>query len=103
MNVRAGDTSMPSIGDYFSATKLRADRWSALREAAESLLRHNYNQKMAKKLLHTTQELVHSLAPIEDYWAFPGQQTVEEGVHGRRVYRIAPRPRNSTPIRAAIR
>ena len=32
MNIATPEPKLPSIGDYFSATQLRADRWSALRE-----------------------------------------------------------------------
>ena len=40
MNIAAPEPKLPSIGDYFSATQLRADRWSTLRETAEALTRH---------------------------------------------------------------
>ena len=56
-----------TISDYYSASQLRADRWSALRETAESLDRQggDENRDQARRLLQ-------ALAPIEMYFAFPG-------------------------------
>ncbi|CUK18895.1 Lysine decarboxylase, inducible [Ruegeria denitrificans] len=56
-----------TISDYYSASQLRADRWSALRETAESLYRDGGDKYRARAL-----ELLHALAPIEMYFAFPG-------------------------------
>lgn len=72
MNVQAKDEPLHSIRDYYSATQLRSDRWSALREAAEGLHRHGSEGRKGKKLRATAEELFHALAPIEAYWAFPG-------------------------------
>ncbi|MBY6066683.1 ornithine decarboxylase [Leisingera aquaemixtae] len=73
---------MPSIRDYYSATQLRADRWSALREAAEGLARHRKEGRKSEKLLKTAEHLFEVLAPIEQYWAFPGIHAFE---HLRRL------------------
>ncbi len=56
-----------TISDYYSASQLRADRWSALRETAESLDQggHDKDRDRARQLLQ-------ALAPIEMYFAFPG-------------------------------
>ncbi len=72
MNLQSADHTLPSIRDYYSATQLRADRWSALREAVEGLHRHGAEGRKGKKLLSTCQSLFDALAPIEAYWAFPG-------------------------------
>ncbi len=82
MNVHASDSKIPSIGDYYSATQLRADRWSALRETAESLHVHGIEGRQGKKLLATAETLFEALAPIELYWAFPGARSFE---HLRRL------------------
>ncbi len=78
MNVQSTQVTLPSISDYFSATQLRADRWSALRETAESLRLHGIEGRRGKRLLATAQELFDALAPIEVYWAFPGAQAFED-------------------------
>jgi arginine decarboxylase len=75
--VQAGDRQLPSIGDYYSATQLRADRWSALREVAESLALHGIEGRKGEKLLNDAENLFAALAPIETYWAFPGGAAFE--------------------------
>ena len=77
MNVRATEGNLPSIRDYYSATQLRADRWSALREAAEGLNRHGTDGRQGKKLLAKAEALFDALSPIESYWAFPGAHAFE--------------------------
>jgi arginine decarboxylase len=77
MNVQSGDRKLSSIRDYYSATQLRADRWSALREAAEGLHLHGGEARQSKKLLATADALFDALAPIESYWAFPGRAAFE--------------------------
>jgi arginine decarboxylase len=78
----AGDRKLASIGDYYSATQLRADRWSALREVAEGLARHGADSRKGKKLLSDAEELFEALSPIEAYWAFPGGASFD---HMRRM------------------
>ncbi|WP_417523631.1 aminotransferase class I/II-fold pyridoxal phosphate-dependent enzyme [Marinovum sp.] len=82
MNVPASDKDLPSIGDYYSATQLRADRWSALRECVESLRLSGMEGRSAQRLIKTAESLFQSLAPIESYWAFPGHAAFE---HLRRL------------------
>ncbi|TMV04283.1 aminotransferase class I/II-fold pyridoxal phosphate-dependent enzyme [Ruegeria sediminis] len=82
MNLHSQKGKLPSIRDYYSATQLRADRWSALREAAEGLSRHGTEGRQGKKLLATAEHLFDVLAPIECYWAFPGIHAFE---HLRRL------------------
>ncbi|MHA3977101.1 aminotransferase class I/II-fold pyridoxal phosphate-dependent enzyme [Halovulum sp. GXIMD14794] len=77
MNVRSTEGNLPSIRDYYSATQLRADRWSALREAAEGLHRHGSQGRQGKKLLASAESLFEALSPIESYWAFPGAHAFE--------------------------
>ncbi len=77
MEPKKKDEKLPSIGDYYSATQLRADRWSALREAAEGLHRHGGEGRQGKKLRQTAEALFEALEPIESYWAFPGARSFE--------------------------
>ncbi|OBY28504.1 ornithine decarboxylase [Leisingera sp. JC1] len=73
---------MPSIRDYYSATQLRADRWSSLRESAEGLARQRQEGRQSEKLMAAAEHLFDVLAPIERYWAFPGIHAFE---HLRRL------------------
>ena len=82
MNLHAGQTGVASIGDYFSATQLRADRWSAVREAVESLSSETCKGRARDRELKRAHELFDALAPIEEYWAFPGRLAFE---HLRRL------------------
>ncbi|MFK7858044.1 MAG: aminotransferase class I/II-fold pyridoxal phosphate-dependent enzyme [Granulosicoccus sp.] len=66
-----------SISDYYSATQLRADRWSALRESVEMLdLAATGDAPVSEHkraaALTNAEDLLEALAPIEFYWAFPG-------------------------------
>ena len=72
MNAPATSVKVPSVADYYSATQLRADRWSSLRETAEALGRVSHGSKQATALLSTAGALFDALEPIEKYWAFPG-------------------------------
>ncbi|MFZ5962231.1 aminotransferase class I/II-fold pyridoxal phosphate-dependent enzyme [Thalassococcus sp. BH17M4-6] len=72
MNVQAKDSKLSTIGDYYSATQLRADRWSALRETVEALQVGGIEGRQGKKHLAEAEMLFDALAPIECYWAFPG-------------------------------
>lgn len=82
MNLPASEKPLPSIGDYYSATQLRADRWSALRECVESLRLKGPEGRGGQRLVETAEGLFRSLAPIESYWAFPGHANFE---HLRRL------------------
>ena len=78
MNVQNNASNkLPAVSDYYSATQLRADRWSALRETAESMLVHGVEGRQGSKLLKTAEELFDALSPIEVYWAFPGTHAFE--------------------------
>ncbi|WP_261398877.1 aminotransferase class I/II-fold pyridoxal phosphate-dependent enzyme [Leisingera daeponensis] len=82
MNLHSRKKKLPSIRDYYSATQLRADRWSALREAAEGLARQSREGRQSQKLMATAEHLLEVLAPVERYWAFPGIHAFE---HLRRL------------------
>jgi len=73
---------MGSVSDYYSATQLRADRWSALREATTSICREANARKIAKLKTHVA-ELFEALNVIEPYWAFPGMAAFD---HMRRQF-----------------
>ncbi len=82
MNVQQPGKKLPAVSDYYSATQLRADRWSALRETVESMLIHGVEGRQGGRLLQTAEALIDALAPIEVYWAFPGTHAFE---HLRRL------------------
>ncbi|SHL06165.1 arginine decarboxylase [Roseovarius marisflavi] len=73
---------MDSVSDYYSATQLRSDRWSALREATTSICRERDAKKIATLKLRVN-ELFEALAVIEPYWAFPGMAAFD---HMRRQF-----------------
>ncbi len=61
-----------SVSDYYSAAQLRADRWSALREATELLVAKGADGRAGERLVAEAYRLFDALSPIEAYWAFPG-------------------------------
>lgn len=73
---------MDSVSEYYSATQLRADRWSALRAASSSMCRETTARKI-DALKTTIVELFQALSVIEPYWAFPGMAAF---VHMRRQF-----------------
>lgn len=81
-SARAGHKELSSISEYYSATQLRADRWSALREVAEGLALHGAESRKGKALVKDAERLFDALAPIEEYWAFPGSAAFD---HLRRM------------------
>ena len=56
--------------------------WATMREAAEMLLLHSADAAATGKLVRKAEELFDALAPIEEYWAFPGAAGFE---HLRRL------------------
>lgn len=73
---------MDSVSDYYSATQLRSDRWSALREATTSMCRERDAKKIAALKIRVA-DLFEALAVIEPYWAFPGMAAFD---HMRRQF-----------------
>ena len=73
---------MDSVSDYYSATQLRTDRWSALREVTGELARKPEADVTAADR-DKALELFDSLALIEPYWAFPGMAAFD---HLRRQF-----------------
>ncbi|MDU9003295.1 aminotransferase class I/II-fold pyridoxal phosphate-dependent enzyme [Sedimentitalea todarodis] len=73
---------MHSVSDYYSAIQLRADRWSALRDATSALTEENSSKRL-ESLRKKTDDLFNSLSLIEPYWAFPGMAAFE---HMRRQF-----------------
>jgi len=73
---------MDSVSEYYSATQLRSDRWSALREATTSICRDTETKRVAA-LKTRISDLFDSLALIEPYWAFPGMLAFD---HMRRQF-----------------
>lgn len=68
---------MDSVSDYYSATQLRADNWSELRESMNALCRATDPNKAAT-LKTNIAALFTSLSVIEHYWAFPGMETFNQ-------------------------
>jgi arginine decarboxylase len=60
-----------TIDDYYSATQLRSDRWSSLRDVTEALSSAT-SQSDRERLTVKARGLFDALAPIEMYWSFPG-------------------------------
>ncbi|PWJ21131.1 aminotransferase class I/II-fold pyridoxal phosphate-dependent enzyme [Jannaschia seohaensis] len=77
MNLQSSERKLSSIRDYYSATQLRADRWSVLREVAEGLHSAEPESAQLKRLLLRAEELFEQLTPIETYWAFPGRDAFD--------------------------
>ena len=73
---------MDSVSEYYSATQLRSDRWSALREATTSICRDTETKRVAALKMRIS-DLFDSLALIEPYWAFPGMLAFD---HMRRQF-----------------
>ena len=67
---------MEALTEYYSALRLRTDRWSALKSTCERLCRAN-KERAQEKLHKRAEELIDSLHPIERYWAFPGHATFD--------------------------
>ncbi len=77
MNTQTKVSALPSVVDYYSAAQLRADRWSALREASEALWRQGAEGARGKEALALVRNLLDALGPIESYFAFPGAASFE--------------------------
>jgi len=63
--------------DHFSASQLRADRWSSLQEVCQRCARAMQDGKGVQRLSEHAGELIDTLMPIEVFWAFPGSPAIE--------------------------
>src|SRR6187549_3328786 len=69
LNRTAGPERLQPLEDFFSASDARNDRWRALNVAAHEWATNGAGKSAAQKRVVA---LFNELAPIEDYWAFPG-------------------------------
>lgn len=66
-----------SLSDYYSASQLRNDRWTALKSVATQL--SSATRERSKLLqIEKARALLTALEPIEAYWAFPGRRGLEQ-------------------------
>ena len=66
------DTS--STRAYTSWWQARSDAWCRLEEASGQLAAAALAGQAADEMLETTSGLLDALAPVEQYWAFPGPE-----------------------------
>ena len=59
--------------DYYSATELRSDRWSAFKDTAKRLQQFHETGRDVAALKARAESILRSLEPIEAYWAFPSR------------------------------
>ncbi|GIX13874.1 MAG: decarboxylase [Paracoccaceae bacterium] len=90
---------MQSMSEYFSAVQLRADRWSDLRAALETLAREPEGRH-ARSRRDKVARLFAQLEPIERYWAFPGVAAFESM---RRLFEAGHLPEAAATVRRAAR
>ncbi len=67
----AGAIQRAGLGDYYSASQLRVDRWNELKAVANDL-RGALADRPRARAIAQARALLDTLAPIESYWAFPG-------------------------------
>ncbi len=65
------------VDDHYSATQLRADRWSALQDVTHQISDAVHDGRGIQRLRDQAMELVDILEPIEMFWAFPGRFAFE--------------------------
>ena len=63
--------------DYYSATQLRSDRWSAFKDTAKRLQQFHETGRDVGALRKKAEAILVSLEPIEAYWAFPARAGFE--------------------------
>ncbi|MDH5339177.1 MAG: aminotransferase class I/II-fold pyridoxal phosphate-dependent enzyme [Rubrivivax sp.] len=64
-------TPAGSLGDYYSASQLRNDRWNQLKGAANQLATTT-RERTRIQMIEKSRSLLTSLEPIETYWGYPG-------------------------------
>jgi arginine decarboxylase len=73
---RSEASGTPSA-EHYSASQLRADRWSALQDISQRLSRAVHDGRGIQRLREQGAELLGALEPIELFWAFPGRFVFE--------------------------
>ncbi len=63
--------------DPYSAAQLRADQWSALQDATQSLAKVVHDGESLERLRKEAAQRLKNLEPIEPFWAFPGRAVCE--------------------------
>ena len=63
-----------SVRAYNSWWQVRSDTWSRLEETSAQLADASLRDEPADGMAETTSGLLDDLAPIEQYWAFPGSE-----------------------------
>jgi arginine decarboxylase len=64
-----------ALGDYYSASQLRSDRWNQLKAVANQLA--DGRERSRPSLVDKALKLLSTLEPIESYWAFPGSRGLD--------------------------
>ena len=70
------------VSQYYSASHFRIDTWNKLKSTAQQLAA---SDKPSEKLRLKARQLIEYLQPVETYWAFPGEQVVEELVRDEKA------------------
>jgi arginine decarboxylase len=77
----ASEKSASQVGgtddDHYSASQLRADRWSGLQDVSQRLCQASGEGKGTQRLHDQATDLLQTLEPIEMFWAFPGRMVFE--------------------------
>jgi hypothetical protein len=87
-----------SVRAYNSWWQVRSDTWSRLGETSGQLADTSLRDEPADGMAETTSGLLDDLAPIEQYWAFPGPEVYRRDldtpeIHGdnpQAGYRVYP-------------
>jgi arginine decarboxylase len=66
-----------SVQAYNSWWQIRSDTWSRLEETSGQLADASLRDEPADGMADTTSELLDALAPIEQFWAFPGTEVYQ--------------------------
>ena len=72
----AAKASTGSLGDYYSGSQLRTDRWNQLKSTANQLATTT-RERTRIQMIEKARQLLVALEPIETYWGFPGTRTLD--------------------------